>query len=238
MGINFKKVFEKQIWTLLFLIGFFIIFFIISPFAGFLQGSLFGLPTIFWALLSLSIAIIHQTYILIIWRLQLHHSKITNRFGEKGFKVFVRGFFVIFGIRIISVFLIAISNVNSLAIINIILFGIGIIFIFPVGWLFYCVIQYFGLERAAGADHFYVEKYRNFKFEKRGIFKYSNNAMFVYGFLVFWIPGLLFASSTALLIALFNHIYICVHYYTLELPDIKQIYSKSDSYGESSSNND
>ena len=127
---------------------------------------------------------------------------------------------------------------NSLSIINVFLLIIVIIFIFPVGWLFYCVIRYFGLERAAGADHFYIEKYRKLKFEKLSIFKYSNNAMFVYGFLVFWIPGLLFASSTTLLIALFNHIYIWIHYYTLELPDIKQIYSKSDSNGESSSYKD
>ena len=92
MEINLKKLFEKQVWTLLYLIGFFFLFIIISPFDGFLQGSLFGLSTLFWALLSLGIAISHQTYILICWRLQLNHSIITNKFGEKGFKLFVSFF--------------------------------------------------------------------------------------------------------------------------------------------------
>ena len=200
-----------------------------------LQGSLFGLNTLFWAILAITITIAHQTMILLCWRLQLHHSFITDRFGEKGFKVFVRAFFFLLGLRVLSHVTLALSNYNSLSFINIILFVIGIIFIIPSGWLMFCVIKYFGMERAAGADHFY-ERFRTMPFVKRGIFKYSNNAMYVYGFLMFWIPGLLFASSAALIIALFNHVYIWIHYYTLELPDIKLIYEGSDSLGEGSSN--
>ena len=39
------------------------------------------------------------------------------------------------------------------------------------------------------------------------------------------IPGLLAASNEALLVALFNHIYIWVHYYTTEKPDMQRIYA-------------
>ena len=233
--LDFKKVFEKQIWILLYNIGFIITFIFISPFFGILQGSLFGLPTLFWFILSISITLTHQTMILFIWRLQLHHSLITEKFGEIGFKVFVRAFFILLGLRILSHVTLAISNYNSLSLFSIPLFIIGMIFIFPSSWLMYSVIRYFGVERAAGADHFY-EKYRTMPFVKRGIFKYSNNAMYVYGFLMFWIPGLLLASSCALIVALFNHIYIWIHYYTLELPDIKKIYGERDSSGASSSN--
>ncbi len=233
--MELKKIFEKQIWILLFNIFFIIIFIIISPYANILQGSLFGLGTVFWAFLSLGVVIIHHTLILFFWRLELHYSTITKKFGEKGFKIFVRIFFILFGLRVITQILLAISNYNSLSFINVILFIIGIIFIFPSGFLMYSVIKYFGLERAAGGDHFY-EKYRTMPFVKKGIFKYSGNAMYVYGFLMFWIPGLLLASSCSLIIALFSHVYIWLHYYTLELPDIKKIYGGNESLGESTSN--
>lgn len=61
---------------------------------------------------------------------------------------------------------------------------------------------------------------------KRGIFKYSANAMYVFGFLILWVPGILLQSKAAVLLALFNHIYIWVHYYFTELPDMKMIYKK------------
>jgi len=48
--------------------------------------------------------------------------------------------------------------------------------------------------------------------------------MYIFGFFILWIPGLLLLSKAALLVALFNHIYIWVHYYFTELPDIKVIY--------------
>ncbi len=48
--------------------------------------------------------------------------------------------------------------------------------------------------------------------------------MYVFGLLIFWIPGLLTASSPALLVALFSHIYIWVHYYSTEKPDMARIY--------------
>jgi len=38
------------------------------------------------------------------------------------------------------------------------------------------------------------------------------------------VQGFVFLSKTALLIALFNHLYIWVHYYFTENPDIKFIY--------------
>ena len=39
-----------------------------------------------------------------------------------------------------------------------------------------------------------------------------------------WIIGLVFLSQGALLVALFSHVYIWVHYYTTELPDMRRIY--------------
>jgi len=55
----------------------------------------------------------------------------------------------------------------------------------------------------------------------------TSNAMYVYAFLGLYIPGLLLQSKAALLVALFNHIYIWVHYYCTELPDIREIYGSN-----------
>ena len=53
--------------------------------------------------------------------------------------------------------------------------------------------------------------------------------MYVFGLLILWLPGLLMASKAALLAALFGHVYIWVHYFTVELHDMKYIYgSKAD----------
>jgi len=48
------------------------------------------------------------------------------------------------------------------------------------------------------------------------------------GLLILWIPGLVFASRAALLAALFHHLYIWVHYFTTEKPDLKRIYGGPD----------
>jgi len=97
------------------------------------------------------------------------------------------------------------------------------VFILLSGYLFYSVRTYFGFNRAYGIDHF-DESYRHLPFVREGIFKYTSNAMYTFGFLVLWVPGLIFFSKAALLAACFNHVYIWVHYYTTELPDIRYIY--------------
>ncbi len=63
---------------------------------------------------------------------------------------------------------------------------------------------------------------------REGIFKYSDNAMYVFGFMALWVPGIILQSKAALLLALFNHLYIWVHFYCTELPDMKIIYGDED----------
>ena len=89
----------------------------------------------------------------------------------------------------------------------------------------YSIHRYFGFKRALGIDHF-DESYRNKPMETRGIFRYTSNAMYSFGILFLWLPGLLLASEAALLMALFNHIYVWVHFYTLEKPDMQIMYGK------------
>jgi hypothetical protein len=61
---------------------------------------------------------------------------------------------------------------------------------------------------------------------REGIFRYTSNAMYVFAAMMIWIPALVFASKAALISAFFNHAYLWVHYYTLELPDMQRICSK------------
>ncbi len=96
----------------------------------------------------------------------------------------------------------------------------------PAVYLFYSVKHYFTFTRAFGADHF-DPAYRSMPIEQRGIFRFTSNGMYVFGFLLLWVPGLWWSSSAALVVALFNHLYIWVHYFATELPDMRRIYGGS-----------
>ena len=140
--------------------------------------------------------------------------------------MFKLGFAILFVSRLISIILLAISNSYSFKANQLLIFSILIIITFPTIFLFYSVKKYFGIDRAFGLDHFEPEKIKNEPFVKKGIFKYTSNGMYIYGFLILWIPGLIMMSKAALLVAFFNHLYIWIHYYFTELPDIKYIYKK------------
>ena len=71
----------------------------------------------------------------------------------------------------------------------------------------YCVLRYFGLKRAAGADHF-DPRYRDMSFVRQGIFRFTSSGMYVYAFLLFWAIAVGFDSSAALAVAAFSHVYI------------------------------
>ena len=91
--------------------------------------------------------------------------------------------------------------------------------------LAYSVTRYFTYRRAVGIDHF-DPSYRNEPLVRHGIFRFTPNAMYTFGLLILWVPGLLAASAAALLAALFSHVYIWVHYFCTERPDMHHIYAK------------
>ncbi len=119
--------------------------------------------------------------------------------------------------------ILAIANRNSFNFnpfsLNILAFIIAILAVY----LFYSVGRYFKTKRALGIDHFDIS-YSNRPFVKEGIYRFVNNGMYMFGVAIIWIPGLVYASKAALLSALFTHLYIWVHYYCTEKPDMKRIY--------------
>jgi hypothetical protein len=96
----------------------------------------------------------------------------------------------------------------------------------------YSVQRYFGMARAAGADHF-DSRYRSMPFVKKGIFRFTSNGMYLYAFLLFWAIAAGFNSSASLIAAAFNHVYIWVHFYTTEKPDIDFLYRTADKHVQS-----
>ena len=190
---------------------------------GIHAGMLWGISTPEWFWLAVALAIVHQVYVWFCWRTQLHGSWLTRVFGKQGFPVYAVGFSILGISRVVAVFILAISNRDTLAADLTALRILAIIALIPAVYLFYSVKRYFSFKRALGIDHF-DEAYRSMPFVRKGIFRFTRNGMYTYGFLLLWVPALWYASIAALCVALFNHMYIWVHYYSTEFPDIKRIY--------------
>lgn len=219
------RVLKQQHWHLILLIILLSVLYsysIRSPY--FFSGSLWGVSTKSWAWLALIVPIIHQLYVLLCWRLELVHKALSRSLGSAGFTVFKIGFAILILLRPVSITLLAISNAHTLNVSPFLNYLIAGILLLPSIYLFYSVKKYFGINRAFGEDHFKPNQYKNDKLVKKGIFRYTSNGMYLYGFLILYVPGLLLLSQAALALAVFNHLYIWVHYYFIEKPDMEFIY--------------
>jgi protein-S-isoprenylcysteine O-methyltransferase Ste14 len=179
--------------------------------------------TSFWFNISIAVPILHQLFVWIVWRTELHYTLISRNFGKEGFLYYSIVFFLLLLLRLFTIICLSVSNQGSLEWSSNLRISIAVILSLPLLYLFYSIARYFGFTRAFGLDHFDVS-YRQKPLVKKGIFKYVGNSMYTFGLLLFWIAGLLLASKAGLLAALFSHAYIWVHYYTVEKPDMKRIY--------------
>jgi protein-S-isoprenylcysteine O-methyltransferase Ste14 len=189
-------------------------------------GQLWGVSTVAWLWLAVALPVVHQVFVWACWRTQLHAYSLTRMFGSRGFDVYAVGFSILGVARVVAVLMLAISNRDTVQLDPRVLRIVAVIVAIPAAYLFYSVKHYFSFKRAFGIDHF-DESYRSLPLVRKGIFRFTRNGMYVFGFCAVWIPGLWFASAAALIVALFNHLYIWVHYCSTELPDMKRIYGKS-----------
>jgi len=220
-------VLQHQFWHLLSLLTLLVgILLLVNKDDSLLLGELGGVSSATWMILAILSPIVHQFYVLVCWRLELHYKCITKAFGANGFKLYKIGFAILILSRLVTIIMLAISNRSTLSIDPVLAYLIAGILLIPSVYLFYSVQKYFGMDRAFGIDHFQPEELKNTPFVKQGMFKYSSNAMYVFGFMILWIPGFLLMSEAAILVAAFNHIYIWVHYYFTELPDMQIIYKE------------
>jgi hypothetical protein len=218
------KIFEKQIQHLSLLI---ILLIGINTYISesLLEGSFLNIETSTWLVIAIIIPILHQVYVWFVWRTELHYSLFSKWFGKNAFDLYATGFTILFVSRIIFIIALAVSNKNSINFDPTISIILSILLSIPSLYLFYSVMKYFGFKRALGIDHF-DSSYSNKPFVREGIFRFTDNAMYVYGFFIVWVPGVLLHSGSAILVALFSHTYIWVHYYCIELPDIRRIYEQ------------
>lgn len=222
-----RDIFRYQFWHLLslvILLG--LINYTVSIETDILLGTLWGYDTVFWFWLAMIIPILHQLYVWLIWRLELYKNIFTEHFGVSlAFKLYAAGFSLLFVSRLIFISILAISNRSSLEIEPLVAYLLITIITPLVVYLFYSVKKYFTIERAYGIDHF--DKAYSKPYVKEGVFKYTDNGMYIIGLMILYLPGLLLLSKAALLVALFNHVYIWVHFYTTERPDMLKIYGKT-----------
>jgi len=176
-------------------------------------------PISFWT--AVAFPIVHQVFVWLAWRLELQSSATSKTIGFGGY---IMCFFVLFSGRFVSLFALAWMDRGSLHLQFLPRIGLtGILALLGV-YAMYSVNRFFGMARAAGADHF-DPRYRNMSFVREGIFRYTSNGMYVYAFLLFWAIAIGFNSSAALAVAAFSHAYIWVHFYATEKPDMDYLYS-------------
>lgn len=192
-----------------------------------LADSFLGLQLRFWYWLAIAIPVAHQLYVAVLWRLELHHKTISRVFGDNALTVFGAGFLPLFAGRLVSVALLAAADYGSLGWAFWLRLIIAVILTIPAVYLGYSVLRFFGLKRALGADHF-DPAYRHLPMVREGIFRFTRNGMYIYGFFILWALAIAFDSRAALVTAAFNHLYIWVHYYTVEQPDMAQIYGSKE----------
>jgi len=197
-----------------------------SRLPGFSEGRLLGLSTDGWAALCVANAIAHQVFVWICWRLELHAGALTRRLGANAFASYAVVFAILICARPLLVSALAVSNAGTLPLDPTVATTLSLVLALPLLYLGYSVRRYFGFRRAFGADHF-DPAYRDAKLVRAGIFRFTPNAMYVCGFFALWIPALLGRSVAACAIALFSHLYIWVHYYCTEKPDMRVIYGSA-----------
>lgn len=176
-------------------------------------------PAAFWC--AIAFPVVHQIFVWLAWRLELRSSATSKTIGFQGYVAF---FFLLFAGRFVSLLVLAFIDRGSLnlpalpqTVVTTLLSLLGL-------YAMYSVKQYFGMMRAAGADHF-DPRYRDIPFVKEGIFRFTSNGMYVYAFLLFWAIAVGFNSSAALIVAAFSHAYIWVHFHTTEKPDMNFLYA-------------
>lgn len=175
-------------------------------------------PVAFW--IAIAVPVLHQLYVWLTWRLELRDKATSRAIGFRGYKVV---FFLLFFGRFVSLAVLGWLDARSLGVPLWLRFGATAGVALPGLYAMYSVRRYFGMSRAAGADHF-DSSYRDMPFVRKGIFRFTSNGMYLYAFLLFWALALAFDSMAAMLAIGFAHAYIWVHFFATEKPDMAYIY--------------
>jgi len=184
-------------------------------------------PVVFWC--AVAFPITHQVFVWLAWRFEILVQGTSKAIGFQGYMVV---FFLLFAGRFVSLLALAWLDRGSLNLQTVPRVIVGTLLALPGIYAMYSVKRYFGMARAAGADHFYPQ-YRDMPFVSGGIFRFTSNGMYLYAFLLFWAIAVGFDSTAALTVAAFSHAYIWVHFYATEKPDMDFLYAPDGSTSDS-----
>ncbi len=185
--------------------------------------SLLGLTAKGWAQLSILLALIHQVIVAIVFRMQLYKNMMSRIFGPLDLKVWAAIFMPLLILRPLTAIMTGWADATPLTSHRPTEIALGLILLVPAIWAMHSTLKYFTLPRALGGDHF-RDTYLAMPMVDQGVFKYTNNGMYGVVFLAFWAIALLFGSWNALVLALFQHAYIWVHFYCTEQPDLRRMF--------------
>ena len=230
-SLSRDSIYEKQGLHLLLLLALLVLVGWFSRSEGLLGGSCLGVSAATWFWLSILFPVLHQVWVWICWRMELHHQWLSQGLGTTGFKLYSAGFALLSFARLYTLTATAIANQGSLEVDQGLLNVLALLLAIPTFYTFYSVGRYFSYKRALGIDHF-DPSYRTKPFVRQGIFRFTRNGMYTFGLMIVWIPGLIWASKAALVSAAFSHLYIWVHYFCTELPDMRRIYGAARADGE------
>lgn len=220
-----ERLLEKQGWHLLALFVLLAGVCAVWQIDGMQAGSLWSISTQVWFVIAVAVPVVHQVFVALAWRLQLDTQWLTKTSPRYGFTIYLVVFMIMLVGRLAAVVLLSVANQGSLPGVRVVyIIAAGVLSV-PVVYVFYSIARYFGVKRAAGADHF-DEAYRRMPLVNEGIFKYTGNAMYLYGMLILYLPALVMGSAAGLLAAVFSHLYIWVHYVCTEKPDMVVIYGE------------
>ncbi|MHC4550729.1 MAG: methyltransferase [Planctomycetota bacterium] len=183
-----------------------------------------------WFAAALGLAVLHQGWVWICWRLELFHHQLSARLGPRAFRYYGAGFVVLVGARVGAVWVVCARTVGTLAVPAALILGLSVVGVPLLLWLSWSVRMHFGFARALGQDHF-DPAVRARPFVRAGIHRFLPNAMYVAGPLVLWLPALWTHSGPGLLLAAFNHAYLWVHYGCTERPDLEAMHKGRDDAG-------
>lgn len=189
-------------------------------------GTFLGLDESLWFALTLSVPVLHQVCVWIVWRAQLGWQLFTRWFGALDMMVWGALFMPLLWLRPLFTIACAVADRGSAQLPFAVPLVLGSMCFVPALYTLYSVHRYFGLARAMGGDHF-RRRYRDLPLVDQGAFAWTPNAMYTLGFLGLWGIALLANSRVALATAFFQHAYIWAHYLGTEEPDLRLIHTTS-----------
>lgn len=218
-----KNIFEKQDWHFA-LLALLVVSAnaIMVMYPLFFAGAYWNLSTGTWFWIGVITAIIHQVYIMLIWRIELATRWLSTNLPRLGFTAYLIDYTLMLAARAGTIIVVALANREIIYIPALFRWAgsitLGIIFT----WLIYSMTKSSSYKDLAGAIFFKPQNSKNSAGQNKTSSLVSS-IVYVWSPLSFYIPGLVLASPASLLLAFFNHIYILIHYYCTEAPSLKRI---------------